>query len=121
MKIIILIAYLLISTAHAAQGFTSFENVLTAPNSRQAVSGTPATGERITIQNHASAPASIFLGGSDVTVSGSTVGIEITAGSSFTLETSPVRGFRRSFDITKLFLVTTGTGVSATIGIVTDN
>jgi len=101
------------------QGFSTAVVTLAVANTRQPISATTIRAFDFIIQNPAANIVSVFLGGSDVTATGATQGVEITPGGSVSL--SSIKTFRTDKNLTlmssaNIFLVSTGTSIPVVIG-----
>ncbi len=92
-------------------GFTSFTTTLAVANTRQTISATLINSSDFIIQNPSTNIVSIFLGGSDVTTSGATQGIEMVPGATIALS-HPTDNLASS----KIFIVSTGTSIPVIVG-----
>jgi len=122
LTLIILVFILSISSsAFAKFGFSTTVTTLATADVRQALLASETTALDLIIQNPSANTVSIFLGGSDVTTSGSTIGIEISPGQSISL--SSTQNFELSRQIpflisSRIFIISTGTAVPVVIGII---
>jgi len=118
-----LILILSFSIANAVnQGFSTAVVTLAVADVRQTIFATTTRAFDFIIQNPSTNVVSVFLGGSDVTTSGATLGIEIAPGSSIALAST--KTFRTDKTLTLLssaniFLVSTGTSIPVVIGRIT--
>ena len=99
-------------------GFSSQVTTLATADVRQTVTAAVIKFPELVIQNPASNTVSIFLGGSDVTTSGATQGIEIVPGGSIALT---AEGRNNILLSSKFFIISTGTAIPVIIGRVTLN
>lgn len=91
-------------------GFSTSVTTLAVADVRQPILSSLVNSSDFIIQNPAANVVSIFVGGSDVTTSGATQGIEITQGS--TLALFSAEGLTSS----KIFIISTGTSIPVVIG-----
>jgi len=116
--ILILLLTFSFSIANAIDlGFLTSVTTLAVANVRQTISPTIITAADFVIQNPSSNVVSIFLGGSDVTTSGATQGIEIVPGASVSLSDS-FNATNRILSSSKIFIVSTGTSIPVVIGVI---
>ena len=98
-------------SCYANNGMRTSTVTLAVANVAQSISSTDLTVYDFIIQNPASNSDSVFIGGSNVAISGAGLGIEIVPGASISLSskigllTSP-----------KIFIVSAGTAVPVIIG-----
>lgn len=114
--ILALILTFSISLALADHGFSTSVTTLTTADVRQVVLSTNESAYDFIIQNPAANIVSIFLGGSDVTTSGATQGIEIVPGASIALSSTGAFQSSKLLTATKIFLISTGTSIPVVIG-----
>lgn len=114
--IIALILTFSISMACALDlGFSSSVVTLAITDVRQPISASVIRTGDFIIQNPAANLVSIFVGGSDVTTSGATKGIELTPGASLSFSDS-FTADNRILSSAKIFIISTGTAVPVVIG-----
>lgn len=99
-------------------GFSSQVTTLATADVRQTVTASAFSVPDLLIQNPASNSVSIFLGGSDVTTSGATQGIEIIPGAAISINSTHKTNV---VSTSKFFIISTGTAVPVVIGRVTFN
>lgn len=95
-------------------GFSTFVTTLATANVRQTISGSVIKAADFSIQNPAGNTDSIFVGGSDVTTSGATKGIEVVPGAILSLSDS-FNASNRILSSAKIFMVSAGTAVPVVI------
>ena len=114
--IIALILTFSISIAYALDlGFSSSVVTLATADVRQPISASIIKAGDFIIQNPAANIVSVFVGGSDVTTSGATKGVELVPGASISFEDS-FTADNRILSSAKIFLVSTGTAIPVVIG-----
>jgi len=99
-------------------GFSSEVTTLATGDVRQTITASLIRFPELVIQNPGSNLVSIFLGGSDVTTSGATQGIEIIPGASISIT---AEGRNNILLSSKFFIISTGTAIPVVIGRVTFN
>ena len=118
--VLILLMTLFMAMANADQGFNTFTTSLVATSTPQAISATNVRASSIILQNPASNGVSIFIGGLEVSDTGTTTGIELVPGASLNLGTVQRRGTGEDFSTDKIFFTAPATPNPLTIGVTTD-
>lgn len=121
MKYLIGLTICLLSTVCLArQSLSTFQVILDVANVREEIQIAPGnTSDSVTIQNPSTNSVSIFVGGSDVTTSGATIGLEVAPGEILNFTSSIRRGTHENIRTSLVFLVSTGTSIPVTIGLTT--
>jgi len=93
-------------------GFSTSVTTLAVADVRQPILSSAINSFDFIVQNPPTNVISIFVGGSDVTTSGATQGIEVTPGSSLALSSV------EHLSSPKIFIISTGTSVPVIIGLI---
>lgn len=113
--VILLMSFFVLCTNAANLGLSSVVTTLAVANVRQTVTATELNAYDLIIQNPSSNTDSIFLGGNDVTISGSTQGIELVPGATISLSASGDFGDGRLLKSSKIYIVSGGTAVPVVV------
>jgi len=116
----ILIPFMMITACAGSEGYQTVVTTLATAGVRQTMMASAVKSNSYLIQNPTANTDSIFVGGSDVTTSGSTQGTEVIPGAALSLDASSKSGSDQNIDPDKIFMISGGTAVPVVVGFIKD-
>lgn len=112
------LSLVLCATVYGNQGFDSFQITISDASINQPLEVAPGRNtDYLIIESQETNTATVYVGGANVTTTGTTIGISLDPGEKYEISSALRRGTSENLNTSNIYVVATASSVPLTIGV----